>query len=516
MLNNKLYLILIIVSIVGVGCKKEFLERSSLAQLAESNFWKDEKDAQLGINGIYDALQDRPLYSGNLNAVAGIPIHDGLGDNCFGNYKFEGPGLFMEGNIDPSHFFFNNFWTSLYKGIARANLAIENIEKMNDAVISASAKANYLSQAKFLRALFYFNLAVYYEEAPLILKVQTLEEAYVPKNSYEEIRDAIIKDLTEAAEGLPVRHPANQYGYATKGAALGLLARFQLYNKNYNAVLAATEPMLTMGYGLFNNYANLFTPAGEMTNEIVFSVRFEQNAAFGNGEMFSATFEGIPKVNIQPMRNLVRDYYCTDGLPITSSPLYNPSNQKANRDPRLTASVYFQGDIFLVHLNRAFAGNTATTFGQRKYVRNQPSAEGVGVGAPGGQDFYVIRYPDVLLMRAEALAELGRQAEAYPLVNQVRARVSMPTVESVEGNGLSQQQMIEVIRHERRVEFALEGLRFFDLKRWGQIQTAWARADADPVGPYNPVYRGRRSEVFPIPLNETDVNPNLVQNPVWN
>ncbi|HSK12779.1 MAG TPA: RagB/SusD family nutrient uptake outer membrane protein, partial [Phnomibacter sp.] len=133
-----------------------------------------------------------------------------------------------------------------------------------------------------------------------------------------------------------------------------------------------------------------------------------------------------------------------------------------------------------------------------------------------GQDFYVIRYADVLLMRAEALAEDNRVAEAYPLVNQVRARVSMPSVESVEGAGLTKEQMIAVIRHERRVELALEGLRFFDLKRWGQMEAAVQRAFTDPVAPYNPVYRGRRSEVFPIPLAELDANRNLVQNPVWN
>jgi starch-binding outer membrane protein, SusD/RagB family len=516
MKHTKFYFIFIIVSALSVGCGKDFLDRSSLTALSENNFWKDEKDAQLGINGVYAALQARPLYSGNLNAVAGIPIYDGLGDNAFGNYKWEGPGLFMEGNLDPSHFFFNNFWTALYVGIARANLAVQNIERMSTEQISPAAKANYLAQAKFLRALFYFNIAVYYEDAPLILKVQTLEEAFVPKNTYAEIRDAIIKDLTEAAADLPVRQPNNLFGYATRGAALGLLARFQLYNGNYAAVLEATEPMMSMGYGLFNNYANLFTQAGELANEIVFSVRFEQNAAFNSGEMFSATFLGIPKVNVQPMRNLVRDYYCTDGLPITSSPLYNPNLQQANRDPRLTASIYFRNDIFLVDLNRAFQGNTATTFGQRKYIRNQASPEGIGVGSPGGQDFYVIRYADVLLMRAEALAELGRQNEAYPLVNQVRARVSMPSVESVEGPGLSKDAMIAVIRHERRVELALEGLRFFDLKRWGQMQAAVQRAFTDPVAPYNPVYNGRRSEVFPIPLNEIDVNPNLVQNPVWN
>lgn len=501
--------------IVMIGCSKDFMDRSSLSQLAENNFWKNERDAQLGVNGIYDALQDRVMYSGNLNGVAGIPLHDALSDNCFGNYKFEGPGNFMEARTDPSNAFFNSFWTSLYKGIARANAAIENIQKISEENITEEKRNELIGQAKFLRALFYFNIAVYFEEAPLILQIQTLENAYVPKNSYDEIKNAVIQDLTDASASLPETYPADKFGYATKGAALGLLARFQLYNKNYDAVLAATEPMLNMGYNLFSNYAALFTPAGELTKEIVFSVRFIQDQS-NNGENFSATFLGIPRVNIQPMPNLIRDYYCTDGLPISSSPLYSNANQKQNRDPRLLASVYFNGDIFITDLNTSFRGNTATRYGQKKYVRSSASADGIPVSSPGGQDFYVLRYADILLMRAEALAEVGRAEEAYPLVNAVRARVGMPSVEDVEGAGLSREQMIEVIRHERRVELAFEGLRFFDLKRWGKIEEAFQRADADPVPPYNPVYQGRRSEVFPIPLSEIDANKNLIQNPIWN
>lgn len=100
------------------------------------------------------------------------------------------------------------------------------------------------------------------------------------------------------------------------------------------------------------------------------------------------------------------------------------------------------------------------------------------------------------------------------MVNEVRARVGMPSVESVEG-AVSQAEMIDIVRHERRVELALEGLRFMDLKRWGEIEEAFNRAIADPVGPYNPVFQGRKSEVLPIPQNELDVNPNLVQHPAW-
>lgn len=497
-----------------MSCSEDFLERGSLTQLGESNFWQTEQDAILGINGIYDVLQDRVLYSGNLNAVAGIPQHDALADDVFNNYKYEGPGDFVEGRANPATGFFSSFWTSNYRGIARANSAIDKISQMT--TIADAKKNELIGQARFLRALFYFNLAVYFEDAPLITQPQLLADAYVSKNTFAEISAQIIQDLEFASGVLPTRYPADQFGYATKGAALGLLARFQLYNKNYQKVADLTAEIMTLGYGLFNNYTNLFTPAGELTNEIVFSVRFAQNAAFNNGETFSATFEGIPRVNMQPMANLVRDYYFTNGQPFsTTSPLYSAANPKLNRDPRLAASIYFRNDIFLVHLNRAFNGNTATTYGQKKYIRNNISADGIGVGSPGGQDFYVIRYADVLLMRAEALTELNQLTEVYTLVNQVRARVTMPTIQNAEGAGRTQAQLRDIIRHERRVEFAFEGLRFFDVKRWGQVQQAYQRADADPVAPYNPVYRGRRSEVFPIPQSELDANKNLTQHPDW-
>lgn len=497
------------------SCNEDFLDRGSLTQLAESNFWQNEKDAQLGINGVYEVLQSRVLYSGNLNGTAGMPQHDSFADNTFNNYKFEGPGNFVEARVDPATSFFLDFWTANYRGIARANTAITNIERIPETNISAANKALYLGQARFLRALFYMNLAIHFEEAPLILQVQTLEEAYVPKNTYEELKAQIIADLQFASESLPVTYPSDLYGYATKGAALSLLARFQLYNGNYQEVVNLTGQVLTLGYALHANYEQLFTLAGEKSKEIVFSVRFVQDQS-DNGETFSSTFAGIPKVNVQPMRNLVDDYYATDGLPIAKSPLYKAATPKENRDPRLAASVYFRNDVFLTDINRTFTGNTATTFGLKKYVRNSASASGIGVFAPGGQDFYVIRYADVLLMRAEALVETNQLAGVYPLVNQVRARVKMPKIEDVEGTGLTQAQLRAIVRHERRVELAFEGLRFFDVKRWKEVEAAYQRATNDKVGPYKPVYRGRQSEVFPIPQSEIDANRNLVQNPVWN
>lgn len=505
----------LILPLLFISCSKDFLTKNSLTQISQGTFWKSSQDAYLGINGIYDALQDQIQYGGSLNANAGLPMYDNFGDNCYNSYKWEGPGNFMIGSANATTGMFSALWASLYKGIGRANVAIQNISAMSSTSIPDSLKQQLLGQAYFLRALFYMNLAVYFQDVPLVLTVQTLDQSYVPKNPYQEVAAQIITDLKAAANVLPVSYPTSQYGYATKGAALGLLARFYLYNQDYQDALDATTAVMNLGqYSLNADYGQLFTLNGEFSKEIVFSVRFVQDA-IDNGETFSATYAAVPKVDEQPMPNLVKDYYCTDGLPITSSPLYSPSNQKLNRDPRLSATVYFKNDTFLVDTKTVFKGNTATTYGLRKYIRNAASTSGIATYSPGGQDFYVLRYADILLMRAEAMVELNQLSGVYSLVDLVRSRVKMPSVESVEGTGLSQTALRQIVRHERRVELACEGLRFFDLKRWGLVQQAFQTALSDNIPGYVPAYQGPKSQVFPIPQSELDANNKLVQNPLW-
>jgi starch-binding outer membrane protein, SusD/RagB family len=128
----------------------------------------------------------------------------------------------------------------------------------------------------------------------------------------------------------------------------------------------------------------------------------------------------------------------------------------------------------------------------------------------------VLRYADVLLMRAEALIELNQLTpEVYTLINRVRQRVNMRTIEAAEGTNLSQDALRQILRHERRVEFAMEGLRFYDLKRWGLVEDAFKRAIADNIPGYVPVFQGLKSEIFPVPQTEIDVNNKMVQHPAW-
>lgn len=509
---------LILMVLLFVQCNDDFLEKSSLTSIAENNFWKSESDAYLALNGVYSTLQTKALYGGNLNGGQGIPCYDGLSDNAYNAWEWEGPGQHMEGTMDAAHWWYEGIWNSSYQGISRVNAIIENVNAISDDLIDLESKNKILGQAYFLRALFNFNLALYFEDAPLILTTQSVAESYVPKNTYAEINNQIVTDLKFAVTHLPNSYANELFGYATKGAAYGLFARVQLYNHEYSGefgVINLTEKAMGLGYSLHNDYAELFSLDGENSSEIVFAIRFLRGDDTGNGEMFSATYLASPKVDQQPMPNLVNDYYCLDGLPISESPLYDATNKKLNRDPRAIANFFFKNDIYNKDIPKIFSENLETKYGQRKYIRLGDDTFGNSPWTEGSQDFYLIRYADILLMRAEAFAETGNLSEARELVNTIRVRVNMPTVDEVEGVGLNQQQMIDLVRHERRVELALEGLRFMDLKRWGEMEEAINRASSDLIGPYSPQFLGGKTLSFPIPQSEIDVNPNLTQNSAW-
>jgi len=355
--------------IAFAGCSKDFFDLNNPNQLADGTFWLSTKDAYYGVNGIYNSLCTNALYAGGLNNLTGLPMFDCYGDNGFNQWMYEGAGNYMTGNIDPSYYSFSNFWSALYTTIGRANVAIDNIQKMPSSVITDSIRNNLIGQAKFLRALSYMNLAIYFQDVPLILKPQTLDESYVPKNAFKEVYDSTIADLKFAASVLPVVYPTAQTGYATQGAALGLLARMYLYNKDYQGVLDATNAIINLNYYSLNaSYSTLFTPSGETSKEILFQVRFS-TATNDNKETFSCTYGGTPKVDELPMPNFVNDFYCTDGKPITTSPKYSASTPKANRDPRLTATVYFKGDVFITDVGTVF--NTtphATNYGLKNIL----------------------------------------------------------------------------------------------------------------------------------------------------
>jgi hypothetical protein len=129
------------------GCSDDFLERSSLTQIAEDNFWQSESDAYLALNAAYSSLQSRSMYGGNLNGWQGFPGFDCIGDNAYNQYEWEGPGIFMEGTLNPTSGPTQAIWNDSYSGIARVNAIIKNVNEISEELISTPNKNALLGQA---------------------------------------------------------------------------------------------------------------------------------------------------------------------------------------------------------------------------------------------------------------------------------------------------------------------------------------------------------------------------------
>lgn len=497
------------------GCTKKFLDTQPLNALSNGTFWKSENDANMAIMGCYDALQQ--LYGGGPWGIGYIQT-EGMTDNAYFNW---GNGLddLDQARATPSNGQVTGWWGANYLGIVRANNVLAYVPAIK---MDSSAKNSILGEAKFIRAAFYLNLAMTFQNVPLILEPQTLATANVPKNTRDEVFTQIIKDFQDAANELPKERTSSESGRATQGAALGMLTRTYLYDNMWpEAANTAKEIMDNFDYSLNPNYQQLFTLSGETSKEILFAVDFERGVK--EGELVGRWI-GVPPPFIAPLPDLVNAYYCTDGKPINVSPLFKgdlswtpnlndldylkDTLQYENRDPRLDMTIVRNGGMWL--------GKPIVTYYTLDYLHFRKWAEESNADMnDGAQNFYIIRYADILLMRAEALVMSGNynESEVDNLIDQIRQRpsVMMPKVEEMEGTGLSKDSLMSIIKHERRIEFAYEGTRYYDLERWGELKKVYENVWA----PLPRVYLDPSSSIWPIPQSEIDVNSKLEQNKEW-
>ena len=515
---KKITLFLCLVLAVS-SCSKDFLSETNPNSLASDNFWKTSGDVDKAFAGVFAQLQSNDFYNGNSSGQnAGVYRLDFLSDNGYCNYDFINGASVARGDYSPTDGLVNSFWTACYRMIQRSNDFLENVDRVK--AVTEANRNTMKAEVRFLRALAYHHLAMCYRDAPLITQTQTLEESKVPKNTYKELSDFVITELNAITAGtdLPV---VVTKGRVSKGAALALLARFYLYNKNYTESAATAQKVIALNqYNLNTAYPTLFTIGGETSRDVIFAVQYAgPGLAAGIGATFNGYFPAAPQVHTVALPNLADAYYCTDGLPITRSPLYNASNKTLNRDPRFNATIVTTQSLFR---NAAIlATNLAPTrFRLRKWA--DESALNSTNAFDNGQDFYVLRYAEVLLTRAEALLESGTytEQEVRDLVNLVRTRATMPKVEAVEGTGLTKQQLIDIVRQERRVETTFEGLRYYDLKRWGilkqravDIYTSVDKVQVTAI--QTRTFNESRHYVWPIPQREIDANSALVQHPEW-
>lgn len=509
------------------SCSDSFLQRDSLTESSSSTYWQTPDDALTALAACYDALQSNQLYNSDQNSFGPLYM-DCVSDNG-GHFNWsgwiEGYDVAM-GIHNPSSGLFSEYWKASFEVIGRCNLLLANVDKIN---ISDAEKARFKAEAIALRALIYTNLTMTYQDVPYLTEPLTLENPEKEKSSRADIVASVMADLKATAPDLP---ETADRGRLTRGAAYAILGRLALYNEKWSDAIAAYEEVMKLGYSLHPSYKELFTQKGETSNEIIFGVRFE-----GPGQKEGASFNAhwnTPLEALNGTLDLADDYYTLEGKKTTDTnygvmkdgklDVTQPNAEHfANRDPRLYVTLFVPGMTWNGKGGEgAWYGGAAASLSS-VYVMKYFDPTDTSNSWDNGQDFYVIRYAEVLLSLAEALVQNGNYDEARvrDLVNQVRQRadVMMPTVESVEGTGLSKEALLEVIKHERRVELAFEGLRLFDVYRWKELDKAVANIEKERTTlglSYEPrQYNGERDYVWPIPTNELDSNKKLEQHDLW-
>ncbi|MBC7891604.1 MAG: RagB/SusD family nutrient uptake outer membrane protein [Sphingobacteriaceae bacterium] len=468
------YLFTTLLCLSLTACKDKFLDLAPISQANTSSFFKTQSDLLNALSGAYGALQFAGQY-GQLYVVAEIPSDDTspvLSGSVTDQDEFD---KFYLRTTNP---FLATRWADGYRGIYRCNTVIDRTAGVT---MDEALKARLVGEAKFLRALMYFNLVRVFGDVPLVLK-----EISDPAEGYEfarapvaEVYAQIIKDLTDADAALPASYTGANVGRATKGAAKGLLGKVYLTQKNYAGAVAKLKEVVDAAtYDLLPNYADLFKTANKNSKESIFEVQYKKGA-IGEGSNFGNTYapenSGNAVIqfggggNNQPTVDLINSYEAGD----------------VRRDVSLATS----------YVN---AGGTKIDY---RYVRKYLDAPLTNGDAE--DNGYVLRYADVLLLYAEALNESGQTAQALPLLNRVRQRAKL-----ADKTGLTQAETRLAIEQERRVELAFEGHRWFDLVRTGRaIPVLNAKAAAIGIK----AQLGENNLVFPVPQSQVDINVSKIK-----
>ena len=482
--------------IFSTSCS-DFLNKNPLDQITSQTFWQSEEEAAMALGGVYLRLLTNTFNHNNGR-------FDVMSGDCNISQGQAALISIAQGNIEPnSGDLVVNTYNQCYTGIGVCNFFLDNIDK---APLTPAALTRYKAEVRFLRALFYSVLVDHYGGVPLYTSSVTIDEAKVRQSAKPEVLTQIYSDLDFAIANLP--NTAYSDGHAVRGSAQALKARVLLYNSEWQSAADMANQVIQGGiFSLSDNFRTLFLASGQNNNpEIIFSTRY-QSPDITHDLDIVWNWWGL----VQPRQELVDAYECIDGLSISESPLYDQNNWLANRDPRLALTIKKTEETAINSAGQemTFDYNNIPITGYNTVKHGNWDALPIDYSTISEQDWILIRYADVLLMYAEARNEAsGPDASVYTAVNQVRARAGMPALPE----GLSQGQMRERIRNERRVELALEGLRWSDILRWKTAET-YIPTLIDGEGGGQRRFDPSKHYLLPFPQSEIDVNPNLVQNP---
>ncbi len=514
---------MIFISLGMVSCTEKFLDAVPNDQLSGATFWKTESDINMALAGAYRG------WDNGMDVV----MRDAMTDNDYSWLTVTGYQQVGNGTVNPQNVTIGNGGRVFsYVQIRKYNSFLENIEGMT---IDAALKEKLKSEVRFLRAYDYFLKAMFFGDMPLITKTITSTELPA-RTPVTQIHAFILDELDKISKILPVQNNITAKGHITRGSALALKARLELYLGKYAEAMASSKAVIDMGvYELYPNYEQLFYRQNKgnnkeaiaeiqhILNDYATSIPWQRLPAWKGGYSENAV-----------SRSIVEEYETKNGLTIAQDPAYDPLDPFANRDPRLAMSIAYPGSNWFGRIYTAldpqFGGVTNADY----YLNDGSKAAQMskkyldpGIQNAERQNFdapiMVIRLAEMYLTYAEAAVESGQNLTlGLEYLNKVRTRAGQ-----INATVLTR----ALVRRERRVELAFEGLRYFDIKRWdlgptvmnGPFQGSRLGTVNQTTGKVtwgtgyivveNRTFYPLRKYLLPIPQSEMDVNSKMVQNP---
>jgi starch-binding outer membrane protein, SusD/RagB family len=411
--------------------------------------------------------------------------------------------------VTPANGLANSLWTGHYSLIEKCNNTIKQINTNTSIEAPASVKQQTMAEARFIRAYAYFNMVRFFGRVPLIDSTfdDPAAQNNVPQSSPAQLYTFIENDLIFAASNLPQSWPEKFVGRATSGAANGLLAKVYLTQQKWAQAMASAQLVMNLGmYDLSTSYDKIFREEGENSKESIFEIQGTANASI-------PTNNGIQYTQVQSVRG-TGEWNMGWGFNTPSEVLAAAYEQN---DPRRARTILFTSTAttpgISIYGEVTPVGLPNPRYNQKVYT-NPAMRASVGSRSGWWMNIRILRYADVVLMYAEAANEVGGAANitaARNALNLVRARARQgaPSGTLPDVTTTDQATLRNAIRHERRIELAMEHDRFFDIVRWGIAQQVLHAA-----GKTN--FNANRDGVLPIPQVQIDLSKGvLVQNPLY-
>ena len=473
------------------GCHESFLEEKVFDTLTPLNFYKTEADMQAAVVSVYNAVHSNDCWGRQVWLAAEYPGESSWPNNSGEAWRSE----LDQYTWTSSSTGFKTIWSGLYRIVNRANTVMQYADQIT--YTTPANKDQILAETRFLRGLAYLTLVRFFDHVPYVT-VENANELYPTNaNTDDQVWGLIIDDFKYAQSILPPKQTGRNIGRATSGAAQTMLTKAYLtragkpWNKVENWALAADEANkiinnATYGYGLHENYADVFSIANEHGKEYIFSLELESGINLGKD---LPTFTGIRSGNqlrLDGWSSLVAETKFFDSM--------DPKDKRRAKtfvvsynDIRGNGTVYeYPKTITLPHFNKLINADDNKATGTGDYATNLP----------------ITRYSDLLLMHSEAENEAkGPSAEAVKGINLVRQRAGLAAL--VPGS-MTKETLRDAIIQERSWELCEEGHAYFDLKRQNAI--------IKRITNFKPT---EKSYAFPVPQDELDVNPNLQQHPAY-